>query len=119
MSRLSREDPSWDCQDPEHAQNTSELPKLPKEALVTAVIIHEVISDRVIELNPKTMDSRTDEAEASHGMVSLSQPSSQPNVSGIDEGLRCMEVEPTGRSKRKRQAFAIGDLHTCVCGENR
>jgi hypothetical protein len=30
MSRLSREDQSWDCRDPEHAQNTSELPKLPK-----------------------------------------------------------------------------------------
>ncbi|KAF8223382.1 hypothetical protein L208DRAFT_546438 [Tricholoma matsutake] len=30
MSRLSREDKSWDCQDPEHAQNAPELPKLPK-----------------------------------------------------------------------------------------
>ena len=30
MSRLSREDQSWDCRDPEHAQNASELPKLPK-----------------------------------------------------------------------------------------
>ena len=30
MSRLSWEDQSWDCQNPEHAQNTSELPKLPK-----------------------------------------------------------------------------------------
>ena len=25
-------------------------------------------------------------------------------------------VEPTGRSKRKRQAFAIGDLRTCILG---
>ena len=62
MSRLSREDQSWDCRDPEHAQNASELPKLPK-------------------------------------------------------WLRRMEIEPTGRSKRKRQAFAIGDFRTCVCGE--
>ena len=30
MSRLSREDQSWDSWDPEHAQNASELPKLPK-----------------------------------------------------------------------------------------
>jgi hypothetical protein len=30
MSRLSHEDQSWDCQDPEHAQNALELPKLPK-----------------------------------------------------------------------------------------
>ena len=28
-----------------------------------------------------------------------------------------MEVKPTGKSKRKRQAFTIGDLHTCVCEE--
>src|ERR1700733_12139348 len=55
-----------------------------------------------------------------NGSLSLGQPSShvQPKtVSGISEGLWCMEVEPTGRSKRKRQAFTIGDLHTCVCGE--
>ena len=35
------------------------------ETLVTAVIIDEVISDRVVELNPTTVDSRTDEAEVS------------------------------------------------------
>ena len=35
------------------------------ETLVTAVIINEVISDRVVELNPTTVDSRTDEAEVS------------------------------------------------------
>ena len=55
-----------------------------------------------------------------HGSLSLGQPSShvQPNtISGISEGLRHMEVEPTRRSKRTRQAFAIGDLHTCVCRE--
>jgi len=52
-----------------------------------------------------------------NGSLSLGQPSLQPNVSGISEGLRRMEVEPTGRSRRKRQAFAIGDLRTCVCGE--
>ena len=34
------------------------------EALITAVIIHEVISDHMVELNPTTVDSRTDEAEA-------------------------------------------------------
>ena len=38
------------------------------EALVTAVIIHGVISDHVVELNPTTVDSRIDEAEA--GVVS-------------------------------------------------
>ena len=27
-----------------------------------------------------------------------------------------MDVQ-NGRSKRKRQAFAVGDLRTCVCGE--
>jgi hypothetical protein len=32
------------------------------EALVTAVFIQEVISDRVVELNPKTVDSRTTQA---------------------------------------------------------
>ena len=32
------------------------------EALVTAVIVQEVISDRVVKLNPTTMDSRTDQA---------------------------------------------------------
>ena len=46
-----------------------------------------------------------------NGSLSLSQP----NVSEISEGLWCMEVEPTRQSKRKRQAFAIGDLNTCVC----
>ena len=36
------------------------------EALVTAVIIHEVILDHVVELNLTTVDStRTEEAEAS------------------------------------------------------
>ena len=30
MSRLLQEDQSWDCQNPEHAQNASELPKLLK-----------------------------------------------------------------------------------------
>ncbi|KAF8240360.1 hypothetical protein L208DRAFT_1384902 [Tricholoma matsutake] len=30
MSRLSQEDQSWDCHDPEHAQNTLELSKLLK-----------------------------------------------------------------------------------------
>jgi hypothetical protein len=38
------------------------------EALVTAVIIQEVISDRVVELNPTTVDSRTDQAAV--GVVS-------------------------------------------------
>jgi hypothetical protein len=51
--------------------------------------------------------------------ISLDQPLLQPNVSGISEleGLRRMEVVPSGQSKRKRQAFAMGDLRTCVCGE--
>ena len=41
----------------------------------------------------------------------------QANVPAISEGPHRMEVQPSGRSKRKRQAFAIGDLRTCVCGE--
>ena len=35
------------------------------EGPVTAVIIQEVISDCVVELNPATMDSSTDQAEVS------------------------------------------------------
>jgi hypothetical protein len=38
------------------------------ETLVTAMIIEEVILDRVVELNPTTMDSRTDQAAV--GVVS-------------------------------------------------
>ena len=68
MSRLSREDQSWDCRDPEHAQNASQLPELPKYYSKEA-----------------TREKKTQKRN--------------------------------GRSKRKRQAFAIGDLRTCVCGE--
>ena len=32
------------------------------EALITVVIVQEVISDCMVELNPTTMDSRTDQA---------------------------------------------------------
>ena len=35
------------------------------EAHITAVIIQEVISDCVVELNPTTVDSRIDQAAAS------------------------------------------------------
>ena len=35
------------------------------EGPVTAVIIQEVISDRVVELNPATVDSSTDQAAVS------------------------------------------------------
>jgi len=68
------------------------------------VIIQEVISDRVAELDPTTVDSRTDQAAvgvsqmdtplpsgSDNGSLSLGQPSLQPNVSGISEGLRHME----------------------------
>jgi len=51
-----------------------------------------------------------------NGSLSVDQPLLQP-VLGISEGPRRMVVEPSGRSKRKRQAFAIGDLCTCICGE--
>jgi hypothetical protein len=93
MSRLSREDQSWDCGDPEHAQNASELPKLQKYYSKEAM-----------------REKKTQ--ERNFGWVSLPQAS-----------IHCINcaayplVEPTGRSKRKRQAFAIGDLHTCVCRE--
>jgi len=50
--------------------------------------------------------------------ISVGQPLLQPNVSGISEGPLSHE----GTTKweiiiKKRQAFAIGDLCTCVCGE--
>ena len=63
--------------------------------------------------NKKKKDSRT-----VPWMNSL-QPNSNVSLAGMSdlEGLRHMEVEPTGRSKRKRQAFAIGDLRTCICGK--
>ena len=51
-----------DCQ----TSNTASSHK--SEALITAVIIHEVISDHMVEFNLTTVDSRTDEAEA--GVVS-------------------------------------------------
>ena len=62
------------------------------------------------------LSSRSDNGSLSLGQL---EPSLQPNVTGMSdsEGLQRMEVEPTGRSKRKRQAFVIGDLRTCVCGK--
>ena len=51
-----------------------------------------------------------------NGSLSLSQPSLQPNVSGISEGLRRMEVEPSERKKEKTGICNWWSSYMCLQG---
>lgn len=68
--------------------------------------------------------SKTDTNEVPQAVVSTSP--NQGAIPGVlmeaqmapaDEGLSRIEVESTGRSTRKRTAYVLKDLQTCLCGE--
>jgi hypothetical protein len=53
------------CCGQQNCQSSDMASSHESEALITSVIIQEVISDLVVELNPTTVNSRTDQAVVS------------------------------------------------------